>query len=348
MPALQFRVSEADLEVLNYDRYHYPDPMVQRRLHAVYLKGVTSCSNAMIGLIAGLHPNVVARWLKTYEKQGLAALKTNNYGKGKSKLDAYSQSILADFEATPPHTSAEATQRIFEQTGIRRSPQQVRAFMKRHGLRYRKCGHVPAKADPDRQQHWVDTELNPAIEAAKEGRIHLLFCDAAHFVLQPFLCFLWSAARVFIKGAAGRNRINVLGAVNAVTKEVTTLINDTYITADTLIAFLKTIKEKYGDGKGIAIVLDNARYQHCFVVKTFAASVGIHLLFLPPYSPNLNIIERLWKFTKKQILHAKYYDKPAAFHQAIRDFFDTINDHCSEQLQSLLSLKFQLYNKSPF
>ena len=348
MPALQFRVSEAELEILNYDRYHYPDPMVQKRLHAVYLKGRLNYSNTMTGFISGLHPNVVARWISVYQQQGLAALKTNNYGKGKSKLETHAATLLADFEATPPHNSAEAAQRIFEKTGILRSAQQIRAFMKRHGLRYRKCAHIPAKADPDRQQQWIDTELNPAIEAAKEGKIHLLFCDAAHFVLQPFLCFLWSVARVFIKGSAGRNRINVLGAVNAVTKEVTTLINDTYITADTLVAFLKTIKEKYGDGKAIAIVPDNARYQHCFVVKAFAASVGIHLLFLPPYSPNLNIIERLWKFTKKQILYAKYYDKPAAFHQAIRDFFNSINDHCNEQLQSLLSLKFQLYNKSPF
>ena len=153
---------------------------------------------------------------------------------------------------------------------------------------------------------------------------------------------------MFIKGAAGRNRLNVLGAVNAITKEVTTLINDTYITADTLVAFLKTLREKYSDGRAIAIVPDNARYRHCFVVKAFAASVGIHLLFLPPYSPNLNIIERLWKFTKKQILHARYYDKPAAFHQAIRTFFNSINERCNDKLQLLLSLKFQLYHKSLF
>ena len=183
MPALQFRVSEADLELLNYDRYHYPEPMIQKRLHAVYLKGSLNYSNTMIGFISSLHPNIVALWLKTYQNQGLAALKTNNYGKGKSKLETHAATILAAFGATPPHSAAEAAQRIFEKTGVRRSTQQVRVFMKRHGLRYRKCGHVPAKADPEKQQHWIDTELNPAIEAAKEGRIHLLFCDAAHFVL---------------------------------------------------------------------------------------------------------------------------------------------------------------------
>jgi len=170
------------------------------------------------------------------------------------------------------------------------------------------------------------------------------FCDAAHFVLQPFLCFLWSAVRVFIQASAGRNRINVLGAVNAITKEVVTLTNTTYITSDTLIQFLKQLKERFSD-KPIAIILDNARYQHCFVVKTIAASLGIHLLFLPPYSPNLNIIERLWKFTKKKILYAKYYNKPEDFHKAIQNFFFNINQKYQSDLKSLLSLKFQFFDK---
>lgn len=341
MPA----VSEAALDTLNYERYHYPDPLVQKRLHAVYLKAHLNFSYKTIGDIVGLHANQVAHWATVYCKEGLAALKTNNYGTNKSALEAHADAILTDFADRPPRSSAEATVRIQEMTDICRSSQQVRVFLKKHGLRFRKCGHIPAKANPVAQSKWVKTELEPAIEAAKQGQIHLLFCDAAHFVLQPFLCFLWSAVRVFLRASAGRNRINVLGAVNAMTKEVTTLINDTYITAETLVTFLKQLRERYNDGKAIAIVLDNARYQHCFVVKAMAASLGIHLLFLPPYAPNLNIIERLWKFTKKQILHARYYDKPAAFHEAIRQFFATINTNYNDQLHSLLSLKFQLFGE---
>jgi transposase len=345
MPTLLCTISEAELNTLNYERYHYPDPLVQKRLHALYLKARLNFSWQTISQITDLHPNIIAHWTRVYQKEGLTAVKSNNYGTNKSELEAYAADILRDFEAQPPHSSEEAAERIFEKTGIRRSTQQVRVFLGKHGLHFRKCGHIPAKANPPAQRKWVETELSPAIEAAKDGRIHLLFCDAAHFVLQPFLCFLWSAVRVFLKGSAGRNRINVLGAVDAITKEVTTLINDTYITADTLVAFLKTLREKYSDGKAIAIVLDNARYQHCFVVKAMAASLGIHLLFLPPYSPNLNIIERLWKFTKKKVLHARYYDKPAAFHQAIRQFFASINQQYNNQLQALLSLRFQLYDQ---
>lgn len=169
--------------------------------------------------------------------------------------------------------------------------------------------------------------------------------DGAHFVLQPFLCCLWYVARIFIKASPGRNRINVLGAVNAITKEVSTYSNNTYICANCLITFLKQLKEKYSD-KPIAIVLDNARYQHCFTVKTFVNSLGIHLLFLPPYSPNLNIIERLWKFTKKNIFYAHYYDSPAMFHNAITSFFENINKTNKNELEKLLTLNFQFFDNN--
>ena len=149
---------------------------------------------------------------------------------------------------------------------------------------------------------------------------------------------------MFIKAASGRNRINVLGAVNAITKEVLTLSNTTYISADTIVAFFIKLKEHYGD-LPLKIVLDNARYQHCEFVENTANKLNITLLFLPPYSPNLNIIERLWKFTKKTILYAKYYETPFKFHSAINGFFQTINQKYNPDLKKLLTLKFQFFEK---
>jgi transposase len=108
-------------------------------------------------------------------------------------------------------------------------------------------------------------------------------------------------------------------------------------------------KEKYAF-KTIFLVLDNAKYQHCNAVKKKVGELGITLLFLPPYSPNLNIIERLWIFTKKQILYAQYHDSPSKFHPAIKGFFDTINDtsHNNLNLHKLLSLNFQLPEQQNF
>jgi len=343
MPTLKLNISEAEIEKLSYERYAYRDTMIQKRIFAVYLKATLGWSNSTIGLTVGLHHNAVGQWIRAYKQDGFNKLLANNYSGRISELQNHCGSILASLQNEPPLTAGQAAERIKNLTGLVRSSQQVRAFMKRHGLKFIKCGHIPAKANNEAQHQWVETELKPVIAAAEQGKVHLFFSDAAHFVLAPFICRLWCAARIFLKASAGRNRINVLGAVNAITKEIITLSNNTYITSATLIDFLKTLKEKFPD-KPIAIVMDNARYQHCFIVKAMAKSFGIHLLFLPPYSPNLNIIERVWRFTKKKILYAKYYDKPSDFHLEVETFFKNLNQNYMTELKTLLSLKFQFFD----
>ena len=126
--------------------------------------------------------------------------------------------------------------------------------------------------------------------------------DAAHFVLSPFIGLLWCFSRVFIKSPAGRNRFNVLAALNAITHELTMITNDKYINAFSFCELLWEISLKHIDmGVPITLVLDNARYQKCKLVFYFAKLLDIELLYLPAYSPNLNIIERLWKFVKKSV-----------------------------------------------
>jgi len=338
---LQLNLSAAEIQHLNYERYYYPCPHVQKRIHAVYFKSF-GMSNKEIGLLAGLNRETVGFWVSIYLECGFEALCQINYGTNKSELETQAESILSSFTDRPPMSSNEAKSRIEELTGISRSPSQVRAFMKRNKLRYIKTGHIPAKADTVKQQQWVKDKLEPAIEEAQNGECQLLFMDAAHFILEPFVCALWCVTRLFIKASAGRNRINVLGVVNAITKEILTFNNTSYINAATIVSFFEKLRVHYGD-KPVKIVLDNARYQHCKFVEDAAKSIGITLLFLPSYSPNLNIIERLWKFTKKKILYAKYYETPAKFHLAVTDFFQTVNQKHNDELKNLLTLKFQFF-----
>jgi len=337
-------LSTSENDKLNYERYHYPCPIVQKRIHAVYLKSVFCKSDTEIAQIVDSSRNMVAIWVSIYQSGGLAALCKVGYGTNKSELDQHSFSIMESFNGAPPVNVAEALSRIEELTGVKRGMTQVRTFMRNQGLRYRQMGHIPAKADVQKQRQWMEETMEPVIAAALRNECHLFYVDAAHFVLGAFICAVWSVARMFIKSAAGRNRINVLGAVHAVTKELTTLINTDYINAGTIVDFLNQLKDKYSD-LPIFIVLDNARYQHCDLVKKAAESLGITLMFLPPYSPNLNVIERLWKLAKKKVLYAKYYDSPAKFHTSVTNFFQTINQTWQKDLNSLLTLKFHFFDK---
>jgi transposase len=193
------------------------------------------------------------------------------------------------------------------------------------------------------QDEFLGTKLKPALEAAQAGEGHLFFVDAAHFVYGTFLCCLWSFTRIFIRAASGRQRFNVLGAWNAITRELITVTNTTVVNTATVCELLRKIAATGLTGS-ITLVLDNARYQRNAVVQGLATELGITLMFLPSYSPNLNLIERLWKFTKRRALYGRYHATFGEFRAAIEETLDGIPTIHAESLATLMTLKFQRFN----
>ena len=166
--------------------------------------------------------------------------------------------------------------------------------------------------------------------------------DAAHFVLAPFLGLLWSFTRLFLQPPAGRKRFNVLGALDVITHELFTITNDSYINALSVCELLRKLRQFY-PFIPITLILDNARYQKCNIVFELAKSLKIDLLYLPSYSPNLQLIERLWKFVKKTCLYSKYYSDFETFKNAISYCLSHTHDLYKKELDSLLTLKFQTF-----
>lgn len=182
---------------------------------------------------------------------------------------------------------------------------------------------------------------------AHKQQIELLFMDAVHFVMLPFLGYLYSLVVRYIKNHSGRKRFNVLGAINAVTKELIMVTEETYVNSMSVCALLKDIAMRYYD-RNIVIVLDNARYQRCRIVMRTAELLQIQLVFLPPYSPNLNLIERLWKFVKKKVLYNKYHDNFHSFCTAISDCLQKTHTEYRDELETLLRPKFQSFKNVTF
>jgi len=193
------------------------------------------------------------------------------------------------------------------------------------------------------QAKFLDTKLKPKLDAAVAGQGHMFFVDAAHFVFGTFLCCLWSFTRIFVRAASGRQRFNVLGAWNAVTRELIAVTNTTVVNTETMCGLLRKIAD-LGLSGPITLVLDNARYQRNAVVQALAAQLGITLLFLPSYSPNLNLIERLWKFTKRRALYGRYHPTFRDFQAAIQEVLDGLSTKYSQQLASLMTLNFQQFD----
>ena len=225
-------------------------------------------------------------------------------------------------------------------------PQGRRGVNKALGLRYRKVGAAPARTDRDGQVGFLEGELGPRLEEARRGKRSALFADAAHFVYGPYPGWLWGLARRFVPGPSGRKRYNVLGAIDAVTRRVIRVTNHAYINAGSACDLLKEAS-RAGLVGPVTRVLDNAAYQRCAFVQAFAAFLGVELLYLPPYSPNLNLIERVWRFVKKGALATRVKGDYGEFTKAIDDCLDNPHSRHKGQTDALLTLKFQLFDDVP-
>lgn len=345
---ISIKFSQSEIDALHEGRFDHSNKQVRKKMEVLYLKS-QGIPHGQICKLMRISENTLLAYFQEFNDNGITNLTGKNGYRPQSELDAFTDEIKTEFKTNPPSTINEAIDRIGKLTGLQRKPTQVRHFLKSIGMRLLKVGMVPAKADPKKQAEFKSNQLEPILEEAKAGKRNVFFVDAAHFVHSAFLGFVWCFARVFIKSPSGRSRFNVLGALNAVTHRLITITNTTYINAISVCQLLRAIAKETTNGLPITLILDNAKYQKCALVQELAESLNIDLLYLPSYSPNLNLIERLWKFVKKKCLYSKYYENFSQFKQAIIDCIsqESLNRKNAE-LKSLLTLKFQTFEKVQF
>jgi transposase len=333
-----------DVDALHFERFHHPHPRVQLKMEAVYLKS-QGLPHHDICRLTRISENTLRAYLRQYQEGGVERLKQTDWDGPASELSDHRQAIEEHFRKNPPRSTGQAAADIERLTGVRRGPTQVRKFLKGIGLKFRKLGMIPAKADAAEQAKFLDERLWPRLKQARRLKRVVCFVDAAHFVHGTFLGYLWCFARLLIRGPSGRKRFNVLGAIDAVTRELTTVTNETTIDATAICELLRKLSDRY-PGLPMSLVLDNARYQRCEPVRALAAELKIELLYRPAYSPNLNLIERLWKFVKKEVLSCRYYEDFSRFKEAIVECLDQVEGKHSEAIASLMTLKFQTFDNA--
>jgi transposase len=317
----------------------------------VYLRGKGYACREIADVVR-VDADTVTDYVRKYRDGGLPGLLAEDYRQPAGRLDGRAEHLKALFGKQPPHTVNQAIEVIAQETGVRLKPSACRKFLHQLGLKPRCCGLVPGKAREDgeqqrAQQEFHDQKLQPLLAEARQGRRVVLFVDAAHFVMGAFLGMLWCFVRQLLPSSSGRQRYNVLGAYDPIRQEVVTLTNDTVVNQETFCALLDKIASAYADtGLPLSLVLDNARYQKCQSVFDKAKALGIELLYLPAYSPNLNLIERLWRFVKRQVLYSTHYGTFTAFKASIDGCLRDLGTRFKNQMQTLMTLKFQLFSKS--
>jgi transposase len=343
----EISLSSEEVSTLNHERFYHPHPQVRRRMTVVWMRAQgrrqLDCAQ-----IAGISERTVRRYIEGYKKNGLNWLREIRCKGQPSRLAPHATTLEAEFKQNPPVTVAAAAARVKELCGVEIRPTQMRAFLHSQDLKWRKIAAIPVPPKKTIEEHvaaqkeFLDTKLEPVLSAAQAGQGHVFFVDAAHFVLGMFLCCLWSQFRLFIRSSSGRQRFNVLGAWNAVTHQFISVCNTTVVNQETFCELLSKIAALALTGP-ITLVLDNARYQHCANCMAYAEKLGITLLFLPPYSPNLNLIERLWKFIKKECLYGRHFPDFANFKSRIDKCINDFDSTHKSKLNSLMTHNFQTF-----
>ena len=335
-----YSLSKAQLAELENQHRKLRDKRQADRVKAVIALS-KGWSAATIAEILLLDEKTSRNYFDRYQHGGLAALLEEGYAGADPKLteqqlkslDAYLEAhILPDAKAVIAH--------IYQQYRVRYSLSGVTELLHRLDFSYKKPTHVPGKQDPIRQQAFLGAYEHLKATKGKEDPIY--FADATHPQHNsiPFYGWIKKGKDKELKANCGRQRLNINGAINLETLESTVRFYET-INAQSALDLFSKLEAKHPAAKTIYVIVDNARYYRSRLLRQALKGTKIKLVFLPPYSPNLNLIERYWKFFKKKVLNNRYYKTFAEFKRACESFFRKRKKYLPELL-SLLTDNFHI------
>ena len=210
------------------------------------------------------------------------------------------------------------------------------SWLKAHSFSYKKPAVVPGKANNEAQQKWI--EEYRALKNNLQGDETICFIDGVHPThnVKPTYGWIKKGERKEISSNTGRQRLNLSGSIDILSKKVV-VKEDMTLNATSTVDFLKKIEDSYPEMKTIHVFCDNARYYRNKEVEEYLVVSKIKMHFLPPYSPNLNPIERLWKFMNERLLYNKYYEKFIDFKNAVLGFLEGLFNPKEDVLELLSS-----------
>ena len=335
-----YNLTNQELDDLEFEHRHAIDKRYADRVKAVYLLGkgwpVTKIAEALL-----IDRETVRNHFKRYRKGGLAALQQNDAGGSEAALTKAQLQFLDQHLSKNLYLTAKEVAYYVEQTWqVAYSESGMTQLLHRLGYVYKKPKLIPGKANADQQRDFVERYQNLKAEKAPDDPIY--FMDATHPHHNPVAGYGWikRGQEHGIRSNTGRQRININGAIDCAGLYPIVRYDDA-INAQSTVELLQQIEQQHPAAASIYVICDNARYYRSQIVTEYLSDSKIELIFLPPYAPNLNLIERFWRFFKKEILYGKYYETFALFKQACDDFFAS-PERYKESLRSLLTDNFQI------
>lgn len=283
-----------------------------------------------------LDEDTVTKWKKLYEQSRYLSDwlgdENNGYrGRLTREQEKLVEKLVEETVITNCQQVAEYIQNTFS---ITYTVDGVTKLLHRLGFVYKQVIGIPGKLNEEKQQAFV--KAYEELQKSKTEDEVILFGDGVHPTHNLHKAKAWvkKGEEKQVRTNTGRKRLNINGAFDLETMTVTTHFSET-INAQTTMELFDKIQFVYKDKTTIYLIIDNATYYKNKEVKAYLkkADCRIKLIFLPAYSPNLNFIERLWKYMKKYIIGVKYREKFKEFEEDIRYFFENIGQYEKELRQ---------------
>lgn len=291
-----------------------------------------------------LDETTIRRYEKEFKQGGVDLLVEDNYSGSESFLTTQEQQALILY--LKQHTLKTVKEIVSYVDATYRKQYSIEGMthlLHKLGFVYKKTKIIPGKLDVAKQEQFkkdyqaLKDNLNP------EDKIYFLDASHPHHNNKSSYGWIPKGEERWIKTNTGRKRVNINGALTLNSLNDPTVITrlEETINADAMILLIKNIEQHQTEGQ-IYLILDNARYNHAIKVSDYVKKSGrVNLVFLPPYSPNLNIIERLWLFLHQKILNDHYYETFPQFKEEVLNFFRNINIY-KQELKTRLTDSFQV------
>lgn len=331
-----------DLALLKEIRSNTRDKRIFVRC-SVIIAHDAGLSHEAIAISLDIGVRRVHRYLQIYEHKGVEGLVEFKYQGRECELFAEQVGILKSELDKNLYTSTEQIQLfIKDQWDIQYSRSGIRDLLHRIGYVYKKTKIIPGKADGQAQEQFI-TDLQEVLDGMtdEESLFYLDGCHPTHNT-RPAYGWIRKGKEHTIRANTGRKRVNLNGAVNAIDPTEVYVQPSDIVNAQSTQQLIEQILDQNPDKKAIYLISDNARYYHAKILQEWLEEYPqIVWVWLPTYSPNLNLIERLWGFMQRKILNGEYYETYSKFKLAIRTFFENM-DQYKEELSTLMTLNFQI------
>lgn len=348
---LPLNLSETEIETIKVNKNSHTCPGVRTRLLILWM---VHCGfrREDAALAADCHINSVTNAVKMFNEGGLERIMRVPSGTLEHALSSRLGEVKKQLKEACVSTLKEGQQWLVDKFNYEASTESVRKLFHRLGFRCLKVNPFPG--NPKKLEEWLNQQadwikhLEKLHKQAAQGKLDMSFCDAAHFVYGKFCSFIWTDEPKFKSTGNGRHRLNVYGSYDPVTGRVLTSYGEGTIDAEYLVNYMEWLRDSHYPcrKRKLHMIMDNARYQHCQYVKQAAKKLNIQIEFQPSYSPNLNLIERFWKYLKGLVGKCHYRSKDEFF-KAVTDVLERTDDQVhQEKLVTLMTMKFQTYEKS--